>query len=540
MKKAGRILALSLDVAILCGIFAGCKTQVDTPKQQQSGPSSSEKPYQDKITFTISAVDSEKAGVNADGTPAANFQWLKNKFNIEYEYWPLTWSNYVDQTRVWLNAGSAPDIMMLDVSASRYNEYLDWVKAGLFRPYDLDSHENLSATLKTMPTAEKYKVDGKLYVWPSVSDLAQYDFYQPSGYLYRKDWAKAVGAYKEGDVYTWDEWWKLVEAVIKQNPGKNGAGKTIGVLTGSDWAFPKYVTGLISPYMVTFQKKSDGKWVWGPTLPESADAVAKAKELYDKGLIWANQPMAKADDAKNNMAAGTLFASTITNVGVSSWLADYAQPFEKANTGIKAEDAIGFAMVKAPDGKFVSWQGTDHWSETAMNKKISEKQAARWQDILDFLISKDGQNFVNYGIPGTDWEYQDGKVVDKWKTDASGVKVSPVPNASTWEWRRPAFTNDGFQMLNPANPAYMRTVVADAYKRVGDKSQTTQIPMDPDFSYYTSPTYASATTGLEKAVYNEIASLMTSKDIQADWKAWVDQKAKEIQPAIDDLNNNVK
>lgn len=548
-KGLRKWLLAPLALSLAAGALSGCgddsdeagATNAPSASAATSAAPAGENPYKEKIVFTISSVNAEKGGKNEDGSPSANLQWLKEKFNIDFEWWPMTWGNYIEQTRIWLNSGSAPEIIMLDVAASRYSEYLDWVNAGLFKPYDVAKYKNLSEAYGKMNIGKKFEVNGKLYAYPSIVDMAQYDFRQANGYFYRVDWAKKVGLYKEGDLYTWDEWWKLVDAVVKQDPGGNGAGKTIGVIAPAASQFPKFVTGAISPYLLTFKQGSDGKWVWGPTLPESLEAVKKTKEFYDAGYIWSDQPMVKPEDYKNNFAAGRLFSVTGTNVGVNGWLNDMIKPLEAANPGIKGEEAVGWATVGGPDGKLTVWQAADIWSQTAMNAKLSDKKAERWQAVLDFLVSDEGYNFRTFGIKGVDWDYgADGKVEHKWKKNDAGQFVMPYPSASSWPWSRPGGNWDGFALLNPSYPESIRSRAIKAYEYVSDKSKTNLIPLKADFAYFTSEKYAKATAGLEAATYEKIAQLMTSKNIEADWQKWVEQKAKEVQPAIEELNANVK
>jgi len=548
-----KLLTVLLAVGVLASVIAACSGKnsdsnasgsSETPKGSASTSASAspeENPYKEKIKFTISSVNAEKAGLNEDGSPSANLQWLQEKFNIEFEWWPLTWGNYIDQTRVWLNSDSAPDITMLDVAASRYSEYLDWVEAGLFRPYDLDKYPNLSEVYNKMIIGKKYEVNGKLYAWPSIVDMSQYDFVQANGYFYRKDWAQAVGLYQEDEFYTWDEWWTLMDAVMKQDPGKNGPGKTIGIIAPSDWQFPKFITGAISPYLLTFKQQEDKTWVWGPTLPESLEAIKKTKELYDKGYIWRDQPLVKPEDYKNNFAANLVFAVTGSNVGVNGWTNDFIKPLEAANPGIKGEEAVSWATVTGPNNRLTVWQAGDTWSQTAMNHNLSDEKAERWQAVLDFLASDDGYNFRTFGIQGVDWDYDaNGKVQHKWKQDENGNFVSPYPSSSTWPWSRPGGNWDGFALLNPSFPESIRSKAIQAYEYVSDPSKADIIPMNADFAFFTSEKYAQATAGLETAIYQKIAELIPSANIESQWTAWVEQKAKEIQPAIDELNANVK
>lgn len=497
-------------------------------------------PYAEHIKFTMSAVDAEKAGLTKDGEVEANFKWLCDKFNVEFDFWPLTWSNYVDQTRMWMNSDSAPDIIMLDIAPVRYSEYLDWVDAGLFRAYpDFSNYKNLEMRYEKMTTGKKFAVDGKLYAWPSYQDSDKYNYVSAIGYNYRKDWAQSVGLWQEDETYTWDEWINLVKTVIEKDPGNNGAGNTIGIIAGNAWEFPRYIIGSVSPYLQTFKQEESGEWVWGPTLPESLEAVKLTKQLYDEGVIWSDQPMVMGDDAGNNFNAGKSFATVINNLNVGG-INTIVANFKNANPDINPQDAIGVASIEGPDGKLFTWQGGDQWSQTAMNYKMTDAQADRWVAILDYLVSEEGYYFRTMGIPEVDWKYDsNNEPVVLWtEKDESGNLVNPY-SYGTWAWARSAGTMDGFALISPSYPQWIKDMVQEKLEQFSS-SDTKVVPMDPDLAFFTNEAYDNATAGLEATIYTKIAELMTSKNIESDWAAWVNQKSVEVQPAVDELNANLK
>ncbi len=550
MKKFKKIAALLLAVVMVAGVFAACGKKADetggtdaTPTTASDStdaqPTEEANPYAEHIKFTMSTVDAEKAGLTEDGDIAANFKWLCEKFNVEFEFWPLTWSNYVDQTRMWLNSDSAPDLIMLDVAPVRYSEYLDWVEAGLFKAYpDLANYPDMQARYEKMTTGKMFSVDGQLYAWPAYMDSDQYNFAQPSGYVYRKDWAQAVGLFQEDEIYSWEEWQTLVKAVIAQDPGKNGAGKTIGIMAKNDWLFPKAIVGSISPYMLSFTKDQSGSWVWGAALAETLEAVKTVKQMYDDGLIWSDQPMLTENDFSNNFNSGKLFSSADANMTVVG-LDDIVKKWTDANPGLKAEDSISIAAVQGPDGKLQTWQSSDQWSQTAMNHNMTDAQVERWTAMVNFLVSDDGYNFRNFGIQDTDWKYAaDGSVECLWPKDADGNQVNPY-RYGTWPWARSVGATDGFALVNPAYPQWEKDLVIRQSERYS-AADVTLIPLDSEFAFFTTETYDAAVAGLEHEVYTKITELMTSKNIEADWTAWVNQKSAEVQPALDELNANLK
>ena len=175
-----------------------------------------------------------------------------------------------------------------------------------------------------------------------------------------------------------------------------------------------------------------------------------------------------------------------------------------------------------------------------MNHSISDEKAERWTAILNFLVSDDGYNFRNYGIEDVDWKYDDnGNVVCLWPTDADGNQVNPYGTGGTWPWARAAGTTDGFALENPTYPEWIRNIVKKGIE-IYSGPDTTVIPKDIEFSFFTDEVYDNATAGLEAETYQKIAELMTSNDIETDWNNWVNQKLTEVQPAVDELNAYLK
>jgi putative aldouronate transport system substrate-binding protein len=494
--------------------------------------------YEKQIKFTMSVIDAEKAGKNEDDTPAANLEWLKKKFNIDLEFVGLTWGDYVDKTRIWIASADGPDLMMLDIAPVRYSEFTNWVKNGLIKAYpNLSKYPNLQQKMNNMKTGKKFIIDNKLYAWPAYVDMQQYNYVTNNAFLYRKDWAEKVGLNKEDGIYTLDEWCKLVKAVITKDPNGNGAGKTIGML-GSDWLFPKYFgTGAISPNLLSYVKGEDGKWVWGPMLPESLKAVRVTKKMYDEGLIWKDQSLVKAEDSENKFDSGLAFAPIGPSISASS-LYSAAINFEKANPTLKAEKVFGIAHITGPDGKILSYQAPDQWSQTALNQNMSDEKIDRWCQVLDYLVSDEGYYFRTLGIKGVDWVLEDGKPVAKWQKDENGTFKNPYANG-TWNWARAASCMDGFVTISPQYPQWMKDAAVSGLK-LSMSSETNLIEINPDLAYFSAPNYDKVGTE-ETEIYQEIANLMSTKmDVTQAWKEWVKSKMEAIQPVLDELNASLK
>lgn len=546
--KLVKFASLLCGISLLATSFTACgsKNEVTSASTSTAVTSTATttagtaaKTYDEKITFTMNAIDADKAGKDADGNEGKVFKWLKQKFNFDIEWIPVTWNDYaLEKPQLWMASGEQPDIMMLDIAAPRYPTFLSWVKDEQFRAYpDLANYPNMKKAMDTAINGTKFLVDGKLMAWPSFMDTMEYGNLRLLATRYRIDWAEKVGLRQPNDEYTYEQWIELCTAILAQDPGGNGAGKTIGMIS-EDWVFPRFFgPRSLSPDMLTYTKR-DGKWVWGAALPETLDAIKEVRKLYDNGLIWKDQPMVKAEDPLNKFNSGTLFAHVLGG----ATFADMKQrklDFINANPGVDADKAIGYATIKGMDGKLFTEQQSDHWTETAMSASLSDVKADRWMDILEYLVSEEGYYVRNCGIPGEDFTLENGKLEVKWPKDANGIPVRPVElEQNSWQWAVRAGISDNFMLKLPATDTVSLETAKRLIERVS-KDDVTIYPYNVDLNYFSAPNYDKVGTQ-EKEIFNKIAEIMVKKDYVNEWNSWIKSMEPKIAPVLEELNNTLK
>lgn len=549
-KRAMKLLMVTLLASMLAactgngnGGNVGPSVSPDNSGNATETPAD-DNPYKEKVEFTINLWDADKIGKLEDGSPAPDYEWLKQKFNVDFEFIPVTWEDYaVEKPQLWMASDQMPDLMMVDIAGPRYPMFMQWVKNDMLMPYPEfgDQYPNLQKVWDQLSNGKKFAVDGKVYAWPAYMDTAKYDFVTPYAYIYRKDWAESVGLRKSAnenlDEYTWDEWTTLIKTVIDKDPGGNGKGNTIGLIT-ADWVFPRYIgTQSYSPEFLRFTKQEDGKWAWGASLPQTWDLVESTRKLYDEGIVWQDQIIAKAEDPKNYMIAGKLFAQTQGNITVGA-IKELVDEWVKANPGKDPSEAFGLAVVKSPDGKIYTEQASDHWTETVMNPKMSDAQRDRWMAMLDWLVSEEGYNFRTYGIPGESWEKAaDGSVTVKWGKDEAGNLVPPHYDAGRWQLNSRAGLTDAFAIENPSYPEWMRSSVKAVYERMLEPDVVVT-PINADVTYFTAPNYDKIGV-MERETYQAIAKVMVADDPKAEWENYVQEGLKKVQPVLDELNTQL-
>lgn len=227
------------------------------------------------------------------GTHVRN-EIIKEKFNLTFEYVPVNWSDWNEKIRTWIAMDDAPDILHMDLKGAQSNEFKSWAKQGAFSPFLEEyfaSRPNLKKVYDESPTIPYLKVDGVLYGWPGLNSYRGYDDRVDDPYwTYRRDWAKAVGKYKENDIYTWEEWLDLIRTVMEEDPGNNGPGNTAGLVM-PPWAFPHAPVLLIGPPATDGNEscsyfQQDGVYVWPPATEEYKTGVKITYDMYQEGLIY--------------------------------------------------------------------------------------------------------------------------------------------------------------------------------------------------------------------------------------------------------------
>ena len=120
--------------------------------------------YETHIKIPQCVLDAEKTG------KTARDEWFNQKFNVEWDFYPVTWGDWTEKVRAWVAADDMPDILWWDMKIKHTAEFKTWAKAGAFReiPADMTSWPNLAALREKLTSDDAMlTVDGKLYGWPS-------------------------------------------------------------------------------------------------------------------------------------------------------------------------------------------------------------------------------------------------------------------------------------------------------------------------------------------------------------------------------------
>lgn len=543
-KKITSLLLVLLMALSLAACSTGAPTEApatdapaaEAPADGTDAPAAdggAESAYADKLTISMSMLDAEKSGVSAKD------QWLCEKFNFEWDLIPVTWGDWNEKVRAWIAGDDLPDILWWDMKAGNTSEFRMWAEAGAFReiPQDMSAWPELEALLERAWSDEKFlTVNGKLYGWPCLR--ANPDWYDDAcfnQFVYRRDWAKAVGMYKEGDMYTWDEVKAMIKAVQEQDPGNLGAGQTIGIVSET-WAFPGVFLELSGWQQKRYGyqiNEETGLYEYYAATDGYLNELKHVTELYQDGYIWKDQVVDSGSDGMNNFYGGKAFMA-LTGAG-PTWLTGTAWP-KMVDTGIvDSRDDVAPMIVLSPadNETFYLIQTEDLWTVAHFRHDLEDEKMNRILDIWNWLASEEGRIFRVAGIEGVDYtKNDDGAYNILLEKNADGQYINPyadysyniyqpagslaTPNETSDPAGYEAYENFFEMMRSPAYKAQLKDWESEAF---GGELYST---LGPDIN----TKFSEKTTEI----------VVGGGDVEAQWTAFVESMMPDVQAVLDELN----
>lgn len=542
MKKLLTLVLALLMVVSLAACAPAAQEPAESPStpaaegEEQPAGTEGEEPAGETtlepVTLSQNVLEAEKHGNHARN------EFVKEKFNLTYEYIPVSWGDWNEKIRTWIATDDAPDLINWDLKAASSTEYFDWAKQGAFAPITeekVSKYEKLYDFYKTSESVAAYKVDGELYCWPaSRNNPPEIDNVYTSYYIIRKDWAEKVGLYQEDNEYTWEEWKELLRAVIAQDPAGNGASNAAIVLP--TWGFPNgAVTFLNAPAAEGNETcsyiKVDGQYIWPAATEEYKAAVVETYNMYQEGLIYKDNISFTGTESDDMFKSGLAFAAYNVAGSMNAWTDDMMR-----DGIIESKDDVAPAVVYGMDGKWYMTQTEDYWTVTAFNYKIDDVKMDRALMFWNYLNTTEGIRLRWLGIEGVDYKVtgenpEDVEVL--WEFDeATQSYISPYANDAFNEASPAGLAPQG----NPAEAQFQYDLQQIVWDKMAEGKATIK-EVDYEMSVF---------SGENKNKYGTFGSDAKEKMIQiladpncdpaAEWDAFIAEMMPRVQPVLDELN----
>jgi putative aldouronate transport system substrate-binding protein len=547
MKRAMRILTVSMCVMMIFSLAAcggtqsGTETEADKTAVAENssgtaqGTAEAGKTYDENMTISwASVMVKEGTDYNADEFTK---QWCE-KFNIKWDMIPLTWDNWAEKLRIWINSEDMPDIATWDY---KHGEFATYVEQELVKklPDDWKARwPNVSKAYDaTVIGAQLDKMFGGTYCLPK----PRFAMNKPSEILpdhmslyMRKDWMEAAGA-EIKDAYTIDELLQIARLIKEKDPGKLGNKLVpIEVRTGNMALLFTYASYAYNRSPADFYRGEDGKYKWGPADPQTLEGLKLYQNAYREGLLHKEfYTLKQNEDLEDYYVAGT--AAITCEGGLGYYQNLYGKELQR-NLGLDPNKAMHIATILGNDGKYYSPEVINFWTANIFSPSIEDKKLERIMDIFDYSASEDGQLSLRLGIKDKDWE-----------KDANGDIISKLPAGESvdtvYDSIMPLYINmlilsDDFDMINPSYDQSYRDRTKRLYAlRTANSDASTLVPTDWTAYFQDSPSRRKVAFDYA----NEYAQLILKDgDLEANWKAWVKDRMQLVEPVLKELDAAAK
>ena len=366
---------------------------------------------------------------------------LNEKFKIKINASNYDYNEWDGMVNTAVQGNNLGDVFHFNLKAYNFGStYERWVDDMIIKalPDDMSKWPNLKSMLDKTSNIDALKINGKLYGIPIMNDISnpEKDFSNFT-YVYRRDWAKEIDeknknkadytpVYKEGDVYTWEEFNRLVDAFSKNLPTTKSS-----VLVDESWGFPS-LTNFYKNVPHCYDKDASGKAINAFTSDAYISGLEVAKQFVTDRYYSQDQFNFSANKAKEIYIGGQA-GIFFDNFSLTNYI-KFREGFKKSNKTTDLDDGTAILKVKGPDGKF-ALEGTENWfSMTLFNYDISDTKMEKVLDLLDYLLSPEGTRLAIYGKEGYDYTMEGDKVVLSemgWEKGQDG-KYGPKVNGAKY------------------------------------------------------------------------------------------------------------
>ncbi len=342
---------------------------------------------------------------------------LNEKFGVSIKPSNYDYNEWDGMVNTAMNGNNLTDAIHFNLKAYNFGStYEKWVDGQMVKalPEDLSKWKNISNMLSHVSNIDALKKNGRLYGIPIMNDIVNYEKdFSNFTYLYRRDWAKDIDkknaskegyvpVVKENDVYTWDEFIRLMNA-FKANPQDDKSS----VLVDESWGFPS-VTNFYKNVPHCFDKDENGKAINAFTSDKYVAGLEQAKTFVSTDKFYSQDQFNFAANKANDLYRGGQAAILYDNFSYANYIK--LRTLMAKDKTLNLDDATAILKIKGPDGKF-ALEGTENWfSMTLFNYDISDKKLNKILDILDYLLSEEGTRLAIYGKEGYDYNIVNGEV----------------------------------------------------------------------------------------------------------------------------------
>ncbi|MBM7583453.1 putative aldouronate transport system substrate-binding protein [Caldicoprobacter guelmensis] len=519
----------------------------DSGKQETGSQAGKEKwePQSDlskHVTITLAAVQAQDGYDYTNGDGVA--QYYSKKFNYTLEVTALTWSNWNERCRIWINSGDMPDVLVFNFTQTNYPEAAGYVEQGLLYklPDDWKSRwPNVARVFEVTglgPQMEKqfggtYFLPRARFYKNMINEPGEPVPDHWSLYM-RKDWAKAVN-FPIKSTYKVSEILDFARLIKEKDPGNVG-NKLIPISADPHAAVLMFIQSNSTHYNTFYKDPKDGQYKWGGASEDTLRGLKLMAQAYKEGLLDPDFITLKPEDSQAPFDTQGVAACNFNQAPTAAIHPNFINRFQ-ANLGLDPFEHINMATVLGEDGYYHQRDLINFWGTIVFSPNIKKEVFERYMDILDYNATEEGRTTLFLGLKDVDWTYdQNGKIISLYDEKKEGRPLG----GSNGKYPSLGYTLgaivlfDDFAFNNPNHDPRCLEISRQLYK------DRCEISTPETFTKTNWDLYTFDSPNMKRAQFDydtELCNLVTMPgDIEENWKKWVDSKMPIIQPVLDELN----
>ena len=318
-------------------------------------------------------------------------------------------------------SGTLRERLPLLISSGQYSDIVTirggdtlvhpWAADGLFWPVGeaVANHENLNRNRPPELMASGVVQDGRAYVIPNTQ--------LPWNFLMgiRKDWLDNLGLEMPE---TWAELTEIARAFTYDDPDGDGEDNTWGYALATNFAhsqLPYTHFGVVVQRGENMVLDNDGTINFGLMTDKGRAMVEWYRQAWDDGLIF------PASVTMSYSQTGTAFSQG--RFGINRVNAATAFDVERNLQAVNPDAEIAYLPpLENPPWIVGGTQFSGTWRTTGITNAVQEE--AEYDaiiDMMDWLLSEEGNRLWVYGVEGVHWEgydeYGNPAVTDYWQRE---------------------------------------------------------------------------------------------------------------------------
>ncbi|MDR3121642.1 MAG: hypothetical protein LBU58_09990 [Clostridiales bacterium] len=390
----------------------------ETGAEQTGGAAQDLLSTDERLTISVANRNLEAFDKETD----ESYKYVSDKFNVDFEIYPVPNSGWMDTIRQYAAANDLPDVFVGE-GWDRASEISKYIEDGLVRDIPdefIALFPEIKKNIDLIDRPGERYTDGKWYFLPRMDPHGRLSAYYVE-YYYRIDYAnnlreKGKLPVEPADVKNLDDLTALITAMAKDDPDDNGKADTFGLTLHREFEF-----NVIYP-MFGYRdwNYNENQWVFGYKSEEAKNATKWIYDLMRAGVLDPEYVANTQDQRLEKFSTGK--AGIMLNNGNQNDAVGYRRnTWEKINPDLPIEDYVSAIPCPEINGQ-KAMRPKPYWMCTYFNADASDETVLRMMSIMDWMVTEEGYLFSSYGEEGVDYTLsEDGVVTSLRAPNAEGL-----------------------------------------------------------------------------------------------------------------------